>query len=51
LYFTEKNKFIKNPSVAEEKNGEKVAVDNETEVKNEDRNIEEEEVGMPVEPT
>jgi hypothetical protein len=45
LYFTEKNKFIKNPSVAEEKNGEKIAVHNETEVKDEDRSMEEE-VGM-----
>lgn len=41
----EKNKFIKNLSVAEEKNGEKTAVHNETEVKDGDRNAEEE-VGM-----
>jgi hypothetical protein len=43
LYFTEKNKFIKNPSVADEKNGDKTTVENETDVKGEVRNEEEEE--------
>jgi hypothetical protein len=44
LVLTEKNKFIKNPSVAEEKNGDKMAVDSETEVHGEDKNTLQEEV-------
>lgn len=50
MYFTEKNKFIKNPSVAEEENGEKIAVDKETEAEDEDRDMEEE-LCMQGEPT
>lgn len=43
LYFTEKNKFIKNPSVPDEKNSDKTTMDNETDVKDEKREEEEEE--------
>ncbi|XP_021918254.1 tRNA (cytosine(34)-C(5))-methyltransferase isoform X2 [Zootermopsis nevadensis] len=39
----EKNKFIKNPSVPDEKNSDKTTMDNETDVKDEKREEEEEE--------
>jgi hypothetical protein len=50
LYFTEKNKFIKNASVTEEKRGETIALDNGTALKDEGRKTGEE-AGMKDEPT